>query len=363
MTRPAPGGAPRHAAAGAARPDRTGRPHSRAHTLVLRHADAGPLADLFLAAAVATVLLIRAFLAATGYPRLGGGHLHIAHMLWGGLGMAAALVLTLVSLAPRARWIAAAFGGVGFGFFIDELGKFITRDNDYFYQPTIAIVYLLFVVFYLAVRRRLSVGALDADERIANALLLAHEATVSDLDERERARALVRDFLRRLPVVRAPRPAWYERLAARATARTERVLAHPAFERVLAVVLAAQALGTLVFAVVTARALWRGWRAPETLGTHVDVGVMDLLQLGSSLVSAVVVGAGMARLLGERAAALRTFRLALLVSLFVTQVLAFHDEQLAGLPGLATNLALLAAVEWLLHRQARTPGAATGPHA
>ncbi len=37
-------------------------------------------------------------------PELGGHGLHIAHLLWG-------------------------------GFFIDELGKFITQDNDYFFKP------------------------------------------------------------------------------------------------------------------------------------------------------------------------------------------------------------------------------------
>jgi hypothetical protein len=33
----------------------------------------------------ASVALIRAFLALTGYPQIGGGELQIAHVLWGGL--------------------------------------------------------------------------------------------------------------------------------------------------------------------------------------------------------------------------------------------------------------------------------------
>ena len=41
--------------------------------------------ELFLFAAVATVLLVRTFLAVSGYPQVGGGGLHIAHVLWGGL--------------------------------------------------------------------------------------------------------------------------------------------------------------------------------------------------------------------------------------------------------------------------------------
>ena len=60
---------------------------------LVRNSAAGELLELFLVAAVASVLAIRAFLAATGYPQLGGDGLHIAHMLWGGGLMLVALLL------------------------------------------------------------------------------------------------------------------------------------------------------------------------------------------------------------------------------------------------------------------------------
>jgi hypothetical protein len=41
--------------------------------------------ELFLFTAVATVLVVRTALAVTGYPQVGGGGLHVAHVLWGGL--------------------------------------------------------------------------------------------------------------------------------------------------------------------------------------------------------------------------------------------------------------------------------------
>ncbi|QQS18516.1 hypothetical protein IPL68_00120 [Candidatus Saccharibacteria bacterium] len=45
--------------------------------------------------------------------------------------------------------VVAFLGGVGFGVFIDEIGKLITRDNNYFYRPAIGIIYAIFVgLFY-----------------------------------------------------------------------------------------------------------------------------------------------------------------------------------------------------------------------
>src|SRR6188508_1839525 len=93
--------------------------------------------DLFLAflvSAVGAILVIRTYLHLSGYPQIGGGGLHIAHMLWGGLLMLVALVLLLGFLNQRAQWAGAILGGIGWGTFLDELGKFITRDNNYFFQ-------------------------------------------------------------------------------------------------------------------------------------------------------------------------------------------------------------------------------------
>ena len=98
-----------------------------------RDVNGGHYAELFLISAVSTILLVRAFLAATGYPQVGGkSQLHIAHMLWGGLGLTVALGMLLLFQSDVWKPVAAVVGGVGFGTFIDELGKFITKDNDYF---------------------------------------------------------------------------------------------------------------------------------------------------------------------------------------------------------------------------------------
>ncbi|MEZ4864280.1 MAG: hypothetical protein R3C14_23410 [Caldilineaceae bacterium] len=126
--------------------DRHGVKRARAETYVL----------ITLVAFAASVIVTRVYLEMTGYPQIGSGNLHIAHVLWGGLLLYIAALLPLVLLNRAALVWSAILNGVGVGLFIDEVGKFITRDVDYFYPPAAPIIYaffLLSVLLYFFVRR------------------------------------------------------------------------------------------------------------------------------------------------------------------------------------------------------------------
>jgi hypothetical protein len=112
-----------------------GEREARMRLVVMRN-DRPLLVDSFLIVGALTVLALRVYLAAAHYPQLGGNGLHIAHVLWGGLLMVVAIGMLLSLLTWTWQLTAALIGGVGFGLFIDELGKFLTSDNNYFFKPT-----------------------------------------------------------------------------------------------------------------------------------------------------------------------------------------------------------------------------------
>jgi hypothetical protein len=361
---------------------RTGRETVAVRRLpfVVRDAEAGRNAERFFVAAVVTLLFIRAFLAATGYPQIGGRHLHIAHMLWGGLIMAAALLLLLVSIGRRTRPFAALLGGAGFGIFIDELGKFLTRDSDYFYRPAIALIYFVFVAIFLSLRALLARRALTHDECLANAITLMKDMAMEDLDPDEKAQAaalldrcdptdprvaVARGFLDRLTTVPAPRPGVVERLRHRLVPRVERVLSSSRFPRVLAAILVAQSVGGLAWALSSARGLpIAGGSAASQI--HLDIGFASWGEIISSLASTLLVVAGLFCIFRSRAAAYRLFRRSVRVTVFVTQFFVFYHAQLMGVVWLALNVFALGILDYLIAREetaAATPAAPATPAA
>lgn len=107
--------------------------------------------DNFVVVSVVTVVCIRGFLLATGFPQLGGDGAHIAHALWGALMLAIALLISLLSERPN-KPLLAILGGVGFGFFIDEVGKFVTANNNYFFSGSFYIIYMTLILIWLIAR-------------------------------------------------------------------------------------------------------------------------------------------------------------------------------------------------------------------
>lgn len=140
----------------------------------------------------ASVVVTRLFLMLTGFPKIGAGELHVAHVLWGGLLLFVAALLPLILANRWVYTVSALLNGIGVGLFIDEVGKFITQNNDYFYPLAAPIIYgffLITVLIYLQVRRPPSK---NARAELYRALDMFQEMLDHDLDEHERADLTVR---------------------------------------------------------------------------------------------------------------------------------------------------------------------------
>ncbi len=318
------------------------------------------------------MMAIRFILRLTGYPSLGGARFHIAHMLWGGLLMAAALLICLSFLGNRTRLLAAFLGGVGFGTFIDEIGKFITRDNNYFYQPSIALIYIMFVLIYLAFRDLQMRSAISREEYLVNAINDLEEAIINDLQPEERDRALrylgaiaeKDDLTLRLAALIEeasvqPHPdGWLRRIRRYVVAGYEAVIARADRFGGLVTLLALQLVvnaGTVAFIVA------RAWSAEAVAnasgqqgGTFVIIPISDVLLIVSTLVPSVLVVIAVFALRRSRIKALYLFRRAVLLSILFTEVFMFYRNQGAALVVLALNLFAWAFVNVAITRESRT---------
>jgi hypothetical protein len=133
----------------------------RIRTVVQRRHAVGNLLVMLLSFAF-SVTATRIFLNLTGFPQLGGNGLHIAHVLWGGLFLFIASLLPLIWVNQWVLALSAVLSGLGVGLFIDEVGKFITSTNDYFFPTAAPIIYaffLLAVLVFTQVRTRRDSGA------------------------------------------------------------------------------------------------------------------------------------------------------------------------------------------------------------
>lgn len=322
--------------------------------------------------AVATLLIIRIYLEATGYPQLGGDGLHIAHVLWGGLGMLVAIVLLLLFLTSTTRHVAAVVGGIGFGAFIDELGKFLTSDNNYFFKPTAALVYVVFVALFLATREVRNFRKLTPEENLVNAIELSKKLAGAGLSEADRDRGLrlldgadptnpLVPVLRERFVAVKPAhvgPSRLGRVRGAMARGYAALVGNRWFRRLIAAIFVIQAVGLLV-GVIAAGAVVVG----TLLGIAEARLALDEAAAGATLASWIQVIAGLAAgvlvirgvfaLWRSRVRAYRAFELAILIDLLLYLPFAFLDEGFVTFIDVLVDLALLATLRYMQVQERR----------
>jgi hypothetical protein len=340
----------------------------------VRRVNAGTYHGLLLVSAVATILGLRAYLEATGYPQVGGSGLHIAHMLWGGLFMLVALVLLLSFVGLQARLIAALAGGIGFGLFIDELGKFITSDNDYFFEPTVGLLYIIFVVMFMVFNALEVRRPLRPDEGLANATDALADLVISGATPTARARALapldasgtagplataVRAFVDAAPKVEEAAPSLPTRLSVRVRATYRRLISSRWFGRAILAIFLFNAvgglLGVLAIAVVLVGTAMAGQEATFLTEVSLQAHASGWTTFGLYAVASLVVLSftvfGAIRFRFDRLAGLRWFERSVLVSLLLVDPLNFFAQQFAALGNLGFDLVLWVGSSYLVAQE------------
>lgn len=334
----------------------------------MKSANLGHYLDVFLVIAILSVIGNRTFLIVTGYPQLGNGTLHISHAIWGATMMGVAIVWSISYLGPSTRTFVAVLGGAGFGWFVDELGKFVTRDVNYFWQPTIALIYMIFVAMYLTFRS-LGRRTFGPDEGMLNALEALKSAALGQLAEPVRQDAIelldrtgstgplakkVRALLADVETLPQTIPGRFHRFGRAMRSRYVSWTEQRWFTIVLETIFIVYSVGALTTVVALA------------LDGPGITTFPEWATVVSSSASAVLVLIGVTRLRRSRLQAYRWFDRGLLVDIFVTQIFVFAEEQFGAIVGLATTLVL-----WTMLRSAmrvevererdaaRTTGAAT----
>lgn len=338
------------------------------HILFIRDVRAREQLEVFIISAVSSVLLLRYYLYLAGYPQLGGGSLHIAHMLYGGLLMMLSIILMLSFMGRRLQRLAALLGGVGFGVFIDEIGKFLTKDNNYFFRPSVGIIYAVFVLLYL------SLSFLGRRERLTNmeyqlnALSQLEEAVLRQMDDREKravaallARAdaesaitkQLQAMLTAVEPIRPNEPRLPERIYRRFSAWYEWIWNRRGSNGLVRAFFIIEILLFIAGVVVA-------------IATNID-NVQDFFRghasYGHSLVIGQAIGTGLAAYCGlrgilalrrSRLDAFEWFRWATLVNLLFTEFFIFSRIQFGAMPSFIFSLAILLLINFVLGHERRS---------
>ncbi|MGW5521504.1 hypothetical protein [Gordonia sp. NPDC003950] len=311
--------------------------------------------------AIITILATRAYLAATGFPQIGGKTLHIAHALWGGAAMVFAVLLLLWFGGRRARTIAVVLGGIGLGLFLDEVGKFVTKTNDYFFAPAVSIMYVVLVVLLLISRAIQDLGRHNAGDDLTEAYFRIGEAVSVGVSDRERQEIDVLLASARSEGVSAevtahasaaladvaPRtPGAGERLVAKALVGQHNFVVGARVTAIIAALLTIFSLAGLVSAALT---------ISDDTARGTGVAVTSIGQFcGSALAFGLCVAALVTHVLRRgRLWPLRMLRAAALTTMLLTEVFDFVDEQFGALINVGVGLVALAVFSsrlWQLRR-------------
>lgn len=319
--------------------------------------------------AVVSLLGTRLYLNLKNWPIIGGEVWHIAHILWGGLGMLIGGLVNFMFYGKRAKRISATISGLGLGLFIDEAGKFLSRDNDYFFQPAVMVMYVIFMGLFL-IYKYVERHQIKSEATLLHSILEDFEDIIrDDLDTGEKERLIERieklaksENRTYLKVYNGLRKI-VDEVEAKEIPNTNRLVLmyKNSKDWVMKKILNKRYFKAtlLLFAgLYIIRWVWDAGIVMLTekklfdvfLGDYEYFLSVDGWFLGAKVVfdgiTAVLLGLGIqAMLFRKRKRALVMFEYGILINIFLSSVFRFYFEQFAGLVDLAIDVAILAYIQ------------------
>lgn len=326
-------------------------------SMPVRAADGMRRLTTFVVLATVTIVVVRAYLAAMGYPQIGGrSNLHIAHALFGGAMMIVSLMVNWMFFGERSRRVSVVVSGVGAGLFLDEVGKFVTKTNDYFYQPAAEIMYLAVLAVIVGGNVVQVVRKPSARENLAAAGMGIVDARAFGVTGRRRSEieALLGlafeggadgESVARMRADLATCPVRVRGVSVRFGEWRSKLLTHVASKRVVSVACWLMAVTALQVGLTSFVGV--PWRPSELIfeaagGERVDVMSNRMyVVLGSVTFVCTLIALVMrssARTVGERIRALRLLRAAAVAFTVIGGVADFAEYGLAALLSLAVGV-------------------------
>lgn len=262
----------------------------------------------FYVASIVSLLGMRFMLDILGYPIVGNDAIHFSHALTGGILMFIALLLQNLFIDRRVMQVSSFLGGFGFGLFIDEVGKLITRDYNYFFQPAVVMIYVIYLAIFFLLYKIRYASPMTKEENDAN--------TSIELAEVQ------------------PTLVWklqsYWRGKYRILSKTEK------FQQFVQVALYAYV--GFVFINTVRMALF---------SHSLSIGFTSIGQLVSNIVAALCVVIGATYLRTSKRKAYKYYERAIGIWILITQVFVFYEDQFSAVIYLIGSLLLLAAVRYM----------------
>lgn len=328
----------------------------------IRYIEFGDLFELFFFSAILTIIAIRIFLQFTGFPQIGSGVFHIAHLIFGGFFMLFSILgfITFLNEDLKSYW--AILGGMGFGTFIDEIGKYITRDNNYFYQPTFAIIYVVFIILYLIYKNIERDQNFTKEEYLINSINILEEYELKRFDKEEKREALeylsksdqnnfITKFLFKIfkesTNLPEPNPGKYEIAKKKLKKIYRYFLKQPWSEYAISSFFIARSFIYLVTGIFLIISITQHFLSGTLASFLTPRGLLPLIQFTFLALQAILTIVGAITIAKSRKMAYRFFRGAVLVSVFVLQVFNFYSNPVHALFSTIGDLLLLGALTYM----------------